>query len=67
MKTTPLFMGFLYLAIGAVFTYLAVHYAGEYGMTSIWTIITMVVATFDFANAIRYFALNSHLKRKRKK
>ncbi|MBY6038581.1 YdiK family protein [Fictibacillus nanhaiensis] len=67
MKTSPLFMAFLYLAIGFVFTYLAVHYANEYGMTSIWTIITMVVATFDFANSIRYFALNNHLKRKQKK
>ncbi|MBD7966244.1 putative membrane protein [Fictibacillus halophilus] len=67
MKTSPLFMAFLYLGIGVVFTYLAVHYASEYGMTSFWTIITMVVATFDYANAIRYFALNNHLKRKKKK
>ncbi len=67
MKTSPLFMAFLYLGIGLIFTYLAVHYSNEYGMTSFWTIITMVVATFDFVNAIRYFALNNHLKRKKKK
>ncbi|MCM3719834.1 DUF4305 domain-containing protein [Fictibacillus phosphorivorans] len=67
MKTSPSFMAFLYFVIGVIFTCLAVHYAREYGMTSFWTIITMVVATFDFANAVRYFALNNHLKRKRKK
>ncbi|MFC7372432.1 DUF4305 domain-containing protein [Fictibacillus iocasae] len=66
MRTSPLFMGFLYTGIGIVFTYLAVHYAQDYGITSIWTIITMVVATFDFANAIRYFAFHRHLKKKKK-
>ncbi|KGX84317.1 YdiK family protein [Pontibacillus marinus] len=61
MRTSPLFMAFLYFLMGAVFTYIAVQSANE----TIWnftTIILAIVATFDFAVAIRLFSLHFRIK-----
>ena len=65
MRTSPLFMSFLYFLMGAVFTYIAVQSANE----SIWnftTIILAVVATFDFAVAIRLVSLHFRVKNSKK-
>jgi len=65
MRTSPLFMAFLYFLMGAVFTYIAVQSANE----TIWnftTIILVIVATFDFAVAIRLLSLHSRIKNSKK-
>ena len=65
MRTSPLFMSFLYFLMGAVFTYIAVQSANE----TIWnftTIILAVVATFDFAVAIRLVSLHFRVKNSKK-
>lgn len=53
MRTSPYTMALIYVAMGALFTYLAIESAGE----TIWnfsTILLMIIATFDFSTAIRY-------------
>ncbi|WHY72635.1 DUF4305 domain-containing protein [Fictibacillus enclensis] len=66
MRTSPFFMSGLYTVMGVLFTWLAIHYSTEYGVTGIWTLITMLVATFDFANAIKYYRLHRHIKKYKK-
>jgi hypothetical protein len=66
MKTSPLFMGCMYMFMGIIFTYFAIENAEE----TIWTmstILLMLVATFDFGIAIRMFGLNRKLKRLERK
>jgi ABC-type multidrug transport system permease subunit len=60
MRTSPTFMGLLYLSLGVLFTYLAI----ENDAKSMWnatTIIFMLLATFDFAVSIRFFILRRKL------
>ncbi|MCA0970428.1 YdiK family protein [Halobacillus litoralis] len=59
MRTSPLFMAFLYFGMGVAFTYIAAQAAGE----TVWnatTLLLAIVATFNIAVAIRLF--NLHLK-----
>ncbi|MRG87347.1 YdiK family protein [Salinibacillus xinjiangensis] len=61
MRASPLFMSALYLFMGVVFTYIATQSVEE----TIWnftTIILVVVATFDFAVAIRLIKLHYRIK-----
>lgn len=64
MRISPLFMGFMYLLIGIMFTYLAIQNADN-GLWNISTILLMVVATLDFVVAIRSFYLHLILKNKK--
>lgn len=53
MRTSPYTMALIYVAMGALFTYLAIQSAEE----TIWnfsTILLMIIATFDFSTAIRF-------------
>lgn len=59
-------MSGFYLVIGILFTMLAIHYSRTDGLTGVWTIISMIVATFDFANSIRYFVLHRHFRKYKK-
>ncbi|WP_110113910.1 YdiK family protein [Bacillus sp. CGMCC 1.16541] len=64
MKRTPLFMGFIYTIMGALFTYLAIQSAQN--SEDIWnftTIVLVLVATFDFSVAVRVFLLHQKIKR----
>lgn len=54
MKTSPFFMGVVYGIMGCLFTYLAIESIQD----TIWnftTILLIVVATFDFSVAFRFF------------
>lgn len=65
MRTSPLFMAFLYFLMGVVFTYIAIQSADE----NIWnftTIILSIVATFDFAVAVRLMSLYFKIKNSKK-
>jgi hypothetical protein len=65
MRASPLFMSILYFFMGFVFTYIAAQSVEE----TIWnftTIILAVVATFDFAVAIRLVAVHFKIKQAKK-
>ncbi|GGC97360.1 hypothetical protein GCM10007216_30170 [Thalassobacillus devorans] len=66
MRTSPLFMAFLYFIMGVVFTYIAAQSVDD----TIWNFITIflaILATFDFAVSIRLFNLHIRLKNSNKK
>ncbi|MFG6117184.1 YdiK family protein [Halobacillus sp. MO56] len=66
MRTSPLFMAFLYFIMGIVFTYIAAQTVED----TIWNFITIflaILATFDFAVSIRLFNLHFRLKNTNKK
>ncbi|MGD6818315.1 YdiK family protein [Metabacillus sp. 84] len=62
MKARPWALALFYLAMGILFTYLAINSASN-GLYSFSTVILMIIATFDFAVAIRMFLFGSKLKR----
>ncbi|WP_226586036.1 YdiK family protein [Halobacillus litoralis] len=66
MRTSPLFMAFLYFALGFAFTYIAAQSAAE----TIWnamTIILAMIATLNIAVSIRLFNLHNKIKNSKKK
>ncbi|WLR48150.1 YdiK family protein [Halobacillus litoralis] len=66
MRTSPLFMAFLYMMMGVAFTYIAAQSAEE----TVWnamTIILAIVATFNIAVAIRLINLHNKIKNSKKK
>ncbi|UOR10297.1 DUF4305 domain-containing protein [Halobacillus amylolyticus] len=52
MRISPLFMAFLYFAMGAAFTLIAVHSAEE-TVWNIRTLLPVLIATFNFAVTVR--------------
>ncbi|MCA0993776.1 MULTISPECIES: YdiK family protein [Bacillales] len=68
MKLSPTIMGFFYLGLGSLFTYLAIQSASSNGeMWSFYTILLMVLATVDFVYAIRFFVLRKRITQLKKK
>jgi DMSO reductase anchor subunit len=67
MRTSPIFMIILYAGLGVLFTVLSVHYAREDGLWSFWTIITMMIATYDYINAFRMYKLKQKIDKLKKK
>ncbi|WP_226660137.1 YdiK family protein [Pseudalkalibacillus hwajinpoensis] len=68
MKLSPIVMGFFYLGLGSLFTYLAIHSSSSDGeMWSFYTILLMVLATIDFVYAIRFFVLKKRITKLKKK
>jgi phosphotransferase system glucose/maltose/N-acetylglucosamine-specific IIC component len=68
MKLSPTIMGFFYLGLGSLFTYLAIQSASSNGeMWSFYTILLMVLATVDFVYAIRFFVLRNRITQLKKK
>ncbi|CDQ20350.1 protein of unknown function [Halobacillus karajensis] len=66
MRTSPLFMAFLYMMMGIAFTYIAAQAAEE----TVWnamTIILAIVATFNIAVSIRLYNLHHKIKNAKKK
>jgi hypothetical protein len=55
-------MGFIYILMGVLFTYLAVGSA-EKGLFDFGTILLMAVAAFDFVTALRIFTLHYKIKK----
>jgi hypothetical protein len=66
MRTNPISMGFFYLTMGSLFTYLAINSA-ENGIFSFPTIVLILIATFDIGVAIRMFILSSKIKKMNEK
>ncbi len=66
-RQSPLVTGLINLSLGAVFTVLAIYYISEDGGWNIWSILCVVLATFDVGNGIRLLMFNARLKRMQKK
>ncbi|WP_273854125.1 YdiK family protein [Guptibacillus spartinae] len=68
MKLSPIVMGFFYLGLGSLFTYLAIQSASSNGeLWNFYTIFLMVLATVDFVYAIRFFVLRKRISKLKKK
>ncbi|MFZ3591635.1 YdiK family protein [Bacillus sp. DJP31] len=65
MRTSPFIMGLLYLGMGIVFTVLAIQNKTE-TIWNFYTIVLILVATFDFGVSIRMFALSRKIKKAKK-
>lgn len=66
MRTSPLFMAFLYFGMGILFTYIAVQSVED----NIWNFITILLAffaTLDFVVSIRLFRLHFRIKKAKQK
>ncbi|MFX3624048.1 MAG: YdiK family protein [Ectobacillus sp.] len=63
MRTSPLFMATLYFLLGCVFTYLAVTSVEE-TIWNFYTLLLIVMATFDFGLALRLTFAKLRTKRK---
>ncbi|OEH91728.1 YdiK family protein [Bacillus solimangrovi] len=63
MRVTPLKMASFYIIMGILFTVLAIESVNE----TVWnfsTVILMLVATYDYGVAIRFYFLNKRIKNK---
>lgn len=66
MKTSPFFMGIIYLTMGILFTFLAIETAQE----TVWNFLTLLliaVATFDYTTAFRFFWFSNQIKKAKQK
>jgi hypothetical protein len=59
-------MIYLYFGLGILFTILSIHYANQDGIWSFWTVITMMIAAYDFVNAFRMIALKKKIDQLKK-
>lgn len=62
MRTSPLFMAFLYLGMGVVFTYFAIQSVED----TIWNFMTIILAffaTLDFVVTFRLLRLHLKIKK----
>ncbi|WP_102028736.1 YdiK family protein [Salirhabdus sp. Marseille-P4669] len=66
MRASPLSMAILYFLMGSGFTYIAVQ-SVEDTVWNLTTIILALVATLDFAAAIRLLTVHVKLKNSKKK
>ncbi|MCD7036421.1 YdiK family protein [Metabacillus sp. GX 13764] len=62
MKISPNIMGFFYLGMGVLFTYLAVASAGG-GIWKFPTIALIIIATFDYTACIRMFVFANKVRK----
>ncbi|KHE71412.1 YdiK family protein [Halobacillus sp. BBL2006] len=66
MRTSPLFMAFLYFGLGLAFTYIAAQAVED----TIWNAITIllsIIATFNIAVAIRLVNLQRRIQKSKDK
>jgi hypothetical protein len=62
MRGSPLFMAALYFVLGSIFTYLAITSVEE-TIWNFYTILLMIMATFDFGLSLRLIFVNFRIKR----
>jgi hypothetical protein len=63
MRTSPLFSGFIYLFLGLLFIYFAIQNVQESGW-GIFTILLIVLATFDCGSGLRMIFSSIFLNKK---
>lgn len=65
MKVSPLFLGFIYLGLGVLFTTWAIQLVNKDG----WGLLSyflLIIATFDIGGGIRLIGIHFKLKNKTK-
>ncbi len=61
MKQSPLFSGIVYIALGLLFTYLAVENVNQSGW-GFFSYVLVLLATFDIGSGIRMIQFHFKLK-----
>jgi uncharacterized membrane protein HdeD (DUF308 family) len=61
-----LFSGIVYVLLGSLFTYFAIENLSEDGGWGFFTILLILLATFDFGSGIRMILLHFHIKKQQK-
>jgi uncharacterized membrane protein HdeD (DUF308 family) len=67
LRQTPLFSGIVYLLLGIVFTFFAIQNINEDGEWGFFTILLIILATFDLGSGIRMILIHFHLKKQKNK
>lgn len=67
LRQTPLFSGIVYLLLGIVFTFFAIQNINEDGGWGFFTILLIILATFDLGSGIRMILIHFHLKKQKNK
>lgn len=61
MKQSPLFSGIVYIALGLLFTYLAVENVNQTGW-GFFSVVLVLLATFDIGSGVRMIQFHFKLK-----
>ncbi|WP_394238926.1 YdiK family protein [Niallia oryzisoli] len=67
MKQSPLFSGIIYMLLGSLFTFFAIQNINEDGGWGFFTILLIILATFDFGSGIRMILFHFKLKNQQTK
>ncbi|MEH6943195.1 YdiK family protein [Bacillus sp. JJ722] len=65
-RQSPLTSGIIYIALGAIFTALAINYVSKDGW-NLFSFLIVFIATIDVGSGIRLIMLHIRLKRMQKK
>lgn len=65
MKRTPLFSGIIYVILGIIFTLFAIQNVNADGGWGFFSILLVILATFDLGSGFRM--INMHFKLKKQK
>jgi hypothetical protein len=66
LRQSPLFSGIIYLFLGSIFTFFAIENLSDDGGWGFFTILLIVLATFDFGSGIRMVLFHFHQKKQQK-
>lgn len=67
LRQTPLFSGIVYLLLGVLFTFFAIQNINEDEGWGFFTILLIILATFDLGSGIRMILIHFHLKKQKNK
>jgi len=67
LKQSPLFSGIIYMLLGSLFTFFAIQNINEDGGWGFFTILLIILATFDFGSGIRMILFHFKLKNQQTK
>ncbi|WP_338450803.1 YdiK family protein [Niallia oryzisoli] len=67
MRQSPFFSGIIYIFLGSLFTFFAIRNINEDGGWGFFTILLVILATFDFGSGIRMILLHFQLKKQQTK
>ncbi|WP_428910577.1 YdiK family protein [Niallia sp. Krafla_26] len=65
MRRSPLFSGIIYVVLGIIFTLLAIQYVNSDGGWSFFSILLVILATFDFGSGLRMIKIHFILKKQK--
>jgi hypothetical protein len=66
LRQSPLLSGIIYLFLGALFTFFAIQNVNENGGWGFFSVLLVILATFDFGSGIRMIKFHFHLKKAKK-